>query len=218
MVVNLINIRLIDETGMAKADLDNITNAVQYYSAFVAKAWDLGALTVVSGGTALKGEWIIYITERKRKTGAAGYHTFENQTPVAYCSLKASGRLYGHYIKPLIIKGKQIHGAFYTSGLVTVICHELAEMLCDPKIETISAQDSLGRTWLVEVCDHVFGSYQNYVVNGNNCILPDATTPNFYKLGAAGPYDLFGAATAPFTMTPKGYAYYKDSTGKLVKI
>ena len=213
-----ITIRLINDASIAPKDFDTITQAVQHFVPLVATAWNIPDVIVVNGGTPATGDWLIYATEKNRVTGAAGYHKTQAGVPIAYCSPRAAGRLFGTYVKALIIKGKQLHPGLYTPGLVTVLCHEIAEMLCDPQVATISPVDSKGRHWLVEVCDHCFGSYSNIVVNATNCVLPDVTTPSFYNPTGTTPFSILGACPAPFTMTPKGYAYYKDDKGMLVKI
>ena len=213
-----ITIRLINDAVIASKDFDTITQAVQHFVPLVTTAWNIADVTVVNGGTPVAGDWLVYATEKNRHTGAGGYHETKAGIPVAYCSPKASGRLFGTYLKPLVIKGKQIHGAFYAAGLVTVLCHEIAEMLCDPQIATVSPVDNKGRPWLVEVCDHCFGSYTTFSVGPVNCVLPDVTTPSFYNLNGVAPFSILEACPAPFTMTPKGYAYYKNESGVLIKI
>ncbi len=211
-------VRIIDETNQTTVDLSTLTTAVKYFVPLVTKAWDLPEVDIQLGGTPAKGDWIIYLTERKRVTGATGFHRFENGVPVAYCSPRAAYRLFGRVYKALVIRGKQISPARYSEGLITTICHELAEMLCDPQISTVSSQDALGRNWLVEVCDHVFASYLIYNSLGVTCVLPDVTTPSFYNIKGVAPYSLNKAVNAPFTMTRKGYGYYRTSTGALMKI
>ena len=174
-------INLINDNELSAEDFGNLVSAVEYFVPLVTKAWGIQPFTINANAPINAGDWVVRITEQNRHQGAAGYHDVVNGSPIAFCSLKASGRVYGTYIKPLVIKGKQITPALYTPGLVTTVCHEIAEMLCDPQIKSISAKDTQGRTWLIEVCDHVFGSYQNYTVNGKNCILPDVTTPAFYE-------------------------------------
>jgi hypothetical protein len=211
------NICLVNDVNISDADMKTLVKAVQGFCDKVTAAWKQSAVTVTT--TTTPGAWLIHLTETKRVTGALGYHTVEGGLPVAYISFKAVvSKLWGKYYKPLVIKGKTIRGATYTAGLVSVICHEVAEMLCDPVIATLSAKDSQGRQWLVEVCDHCYGSNDLVTVDGNVCIIPDVTTPAFYDLKAKGPYTLYNAVTAPFTMTAKGYGYYKDASGKLVKI
>ena len=211
-------IRIINDAQIAESDFNKIVKAVKYFVPKVTSAWGMASVNIEANGTPVAGDWLVYATESRRKVGAAGYHGVLNGSPVAYCSPKASGRLFGTYIKALTVKGKLIHKALFSPGLVSVICHEVAEMLCDPYIQTMSAKDPQGRNWLIEVCDHVFGSYEVFVSDGTNCVLPDVTTPAFYNLQASGPYSIFNALVAPFVMTPKGYAYWMDSTGKLQKV
>ena len=214
-MTNPITIRLINDCGVTAADFDTVTKAVQYFVPLVTKAWNISPVTVVSGGTPVAGDWLVYATEKNRAVGAAGYHKTIAGVPVAYCSLKAvGGKIFGLYHRAMVVKGKTVRAATYSSGLVTVLCHEIAEMLCDPQIATLSPQDKPGRQWLVEVCDHVFGSYSML----GTSVLPDVTTPSFYNQLGVGPYSIFHAATAPFTMTPTGYGYWKDSKGILNKI
>lgn len=214
----MITLRLINDNAVTDADFQTLAKGVEEFVPLVTNAWKIKEVSVVAGGTPVDGDWLIYITEKNRHLGAAGYHDTLNGYPVAYCSPKASGRLFGTYIKPLVVKGKTIHGSIITSGLITTICHEIAEMLCDPYIKTVSSTDAKGRKWLVEVADHAFGSFKVITVNGKNLVLPDITTPAFYDLNAAAPYSIFNACIAPFVMTPKGYAYYMDANGKLVKV
>lgn len=211
-------IRLINDNELSDADLANVTAAVSHFVPLVAKAWNQPAMSVVAGGTPAPGDWVVNITEKNRVAGAAGYHDDVNGVPTAFCSLRASGRIYGTYLKPMVYKGNLVHPAIYTSGLVTVICHELAEMIGDPLIQSYSKPDSQGREWLIEVCDHVFGSYSYYSVNGNICIIPDVTTPAFYQVGSKGPWSIFGGAPAAFTMTKSGYGFYKGTNGALERI
>ena len=210
-----ITIRLINDCGISDADFSTIADAVHHYVPLVANAWNIPNITVINGGTPVDGDWLVYATEKNRSLGALGYHTFKAGAPVAYCSLKAVGnKLWGLYHRAMVIKGKTIRQATYSAGLVTVLCHEIAEMICDPKIATLSAYDKLNRNWLIEVADHVYGSYFMYKAS----VLPDITTPSFYDLNGKAPFSLQSATNAPFTMTPKGYGYWKDATGKLVKI
>lgn len=211
-------IRLVNDSNISESNFNKIADAVKYYVPLVTKAWNIPMATVEVGGVVNDTDWLVYVTEKYRHTGASGYHTLKNGVPVAYCSPKAAGRLFGTYIKALVVKGKTIHGELYSPGLVSVICHEVAEMLVDPYITTISSEDFKGRKWLIEVCDHVFGSYQVYKSSGTNCVLPDITTPAFYDKNGVGPYSLFNATVAPFIMTKKGYAYWIDANGKLTKV
>lgn len=211
------NISLVDETGISSKDLLTMQEALQAYLPKVCPAWGITVPEVSL--EKIEGNFIVYLTERMRQTGATGFHRFENGLPVAYCSPKAAGRLYGHYSRPLIVKGKTLIPERYTEGLITTIAHEIMEALIDPQIKNFSALDSQGRAWLVEVCDHCFGSYIPITVFNQLCVLPDITDPNFYSLTAKAPYTINNAVKAPFTLTAKGYGYYHDpKTGLLRKL
>ena len=208
-------IQLINQSTVSDTDFKNVVAAMQAFVPMVAKAWNIPDVQVTTD----KGDWLVYITEQFRHLGAAGYHTLANGVPVAYISPKASGTsIYGKFWKAVTVKGKQLLPDRYTEGLVTVVAHEIAEMLCDPQIQTVSGVDFKGRKWLIEVCDHVFGVYQSITVNGQLCVIPDVTTPTFYDQHGQAPYDIFNTIQAPFIMSPKGYGYYYDLNNKLTKI
>lgn len=200
-----------------------LINASNDYVPKVSVLWGHEAYKVISGGTPVKGDWLVYLTERNRKSGA-GWHGVENGFPVAYCSPKAVGsRTFGHYVptkyNPITKKVRTLES--FTPGLITTICHELAEMIVDPFVNLrsqFSNPDSLGRPWLMEPCDHVFGIYRASNIDGRPCVFPDVTSPAYYNLKGTGPFSLYSAVTAPFTLTVKGYGYYKDATGKLIKL
>ena len=213
---------VLDSDILSPSDLQEVVAAVKYFVSLIKPA------TVVTT-TPTIGSDVVHITEKLRKIGASGYHISVNGIPTAECSPKASGRLYGHYTaplttRPLIIKGKtiiksvQVHGALYTSGLITVVCHEIAEMLADGNIATFTAPDSKGREFLLEPCDWVFGTYLVHTINGKVCVFPNVALDAFSILGAPRPYDLIGAVSAPFALTPKGYAFYKGINGVLTKV
>ena len=212
----------IDSDVLSANDLNLITLAVQHFVPKITTAVGKPAVTVTTAPT--PGAWQVHLTEKNRHTGAAGYHVDENGTIAAYCSPRAAGRLWGHYTpalwtKPTIVKGKvvipakQIHGELYTPGLVTVICHEIAEMLSDENITNYTAPNAKGESWLLEVCDWVFGQYFHEVVGGQVCVYPNVALDNYHTLGAPAPYDLLGKVTAPFQLIKPAYAYKESPTG-----
>jgi hypothetical protein len=146
---------------------------------------------------------------------AYGYHELLNGQPIAYIlagSFKTAPL--GKFRKGLSFKGKVISQDRYQEGTAAIVFHEVIEMLIDPTITNISKPDSKGRTWLMEPADHVRGGlYKIVAKDGRDVIAPDWTLPAFYDLNAKGPYSYLNLATAPFTLTPTGYAYYKDATG-----
>ena len=179
--------------------------------------WKFGDIKI-SLDAPLATDWIVYITSRNRHTGAGGYHTVEHGVPVAYCLPNTAYNRFGTYRKAFIVKGKQVLPEFMRQGMLGVICHEVAEMLGDPLTKTLSAPDSKGRQWLREIADPVHGINYMKVINGKNCIFPDVVLPSFYDVNGKASYSVKNVLTAPFTLAPLGYGYYKDAAGKLVKV
>ena len=212
----------IDSDVLSPNDLNALVLAVQHFVPKITTAVGKPAVTITTAPT--QGAWVVHLTEKKRRSGAAGYHTDENGSIVAYCSPRAAGRLWGHYLpalwtKPTIVKGKvivparQIHGEQFTPGLITVVCHEIAEMLSDDNITTYTAPNAAGECWLLEVCDWVFGQYFQETVAGQLCVFPNVALDNYHALGATAPYDLLGKITAPFQLIKPAYAYKESPTG-----
>lgn len=180
--------------------------------------------------TPTPGAEVIHLTEDKRHIGASGYHILMNGIPTAYCSPSAAGRPYGYFnsgiIRATVVNGKvihpahQVHPALTTPGLITVVCHEIAEMLADGNIATYSAPDSKGNAWLLEPCDWVFGEYYEDTVDGNLCVFPNVALPAFTDVNNnVGPFDLIGLVKGPFQRSQHGYAYMLDkTTGKNVPV
>ena len=103
------------------------------------------------------------------------------------------------------------------TGLALTIAHEVAEIIADPHVKTLSAVDGFNRKWLVEIADHCAGSYLVFTdpTTKTNVVLPDVTTPNFYSLTGTTPFTMKNAVSSPFTLTPHGYGFYEVSPGVL---
>ena len=209
-------VQLVNQAGIADNDFHTLVTAVDYFGSVVTKAWGAPSLTVTTD----PGDWVIYVTDLHRQLGAAGYHTVIAEKPTGYVSPKGSGStLFGTFYPAKYLKSiKKTIAERYISGLVTVVCHELAEMICDPIIQTYSKPDSLGRSWLIEVGDHAFGNFFNKTFFNQVCVFPDITTPAFYDVKGKAPFSIANLLTAPFTMSAKGYGYYKGVNGVLVKL
>lgn len=218
---------LVTTDSIPEADLNNCVEALNRTLLKWCPKWNIE--TTVTTDPKVKSDMVISITDKNRHIGAYGYHDVIQGIPTSYCSPNAIGRTYGHYTpalvsKPFSLFGKVIrktrlvHGPIYTQGLVTVIIHEALEMLADAHIDVMKTAPD-GKKWLVEVCDHVSGVYGIENVNGNICVIPDATFPSYYDPKGVTPFDLFNTVLTPFAKTaPKFYAFYQDTTGKLVAI
>jgi len=218
---------LINEVGVSDADMGKIVIIAQYYADLVAKSWKCEPVIVSTTPTA--GAWNIYITERLRQRGSKGHHNVKNGLPFAWVSLASVlGKLYGEVtpeklIKAIVIGGKTIRAASirpakYADGLSTIVCHEMGEMMIDPMLETWSRPDSQGRSWLVEICSHIYGSYFTDTVNGQFCVFHDFTLPEYYDTEWTPNLSLKGSVSKPFQLTKTAYAYYVAPGGKWTKV
>lgn len=218
---------LVMTDSISQTDLNNCVEALNRTLLKWCPKWNIE--TTVTTDPKVKSDMVINITDKNLHTGAYGYHDVIQGIPTSFCSPSAIGRTYGHYTPALWSKSlhfgtklikpaRMIHDALYTQGLVTVIIHEALEMLADAHIDVLKTAPD-GKKWLVEVCDHVSGVYGTENVNGNICVIPDATFPSYYDPMGVAPFDLFNADLTSFAKTaPKFYAFYQDSSGKWVAV
>lgn len=114
----------------------------------------------------------------------------------------------------------QTSQAKYRQGIVTILIHELMEMVADAHIDQVSAPDSTNSCWLIEVADHVSGYYSVDILPDKTvCVIPVATLPSYYDLKGKRPFDTINASSTPFdTTSPTFYGYIKTILGAYVAI
>jgi hypothetical protein len=216
-------------TVFLKSDVESTTKLAQFEAAIAEFLKAFSPTTIISD-TFIDGDYVINITEQQRHTGAAAYHIFVNNVPIAICSPRAAGRDWGHFtpafwtapkkfLGKVIAPAKQLHPDLFTPGLITDICHELAEMLSDKDTITYTQDaDANGMKWLYEPCDWVFGTYWAKTVAGNVCVFPNVAYAKFGIKNSQGPWDLLGITKGPFqcpprtsTVHPYAYGIPKDA-------
>lgn len=185
--------------------------------------WPLPEVDVTT--VAEPGAWTAIISTKGRKLGADGYHNVTRAgIPFALIVPGSGINPYGTYrLGRLAYKiGSVLFPAraeYKRSGVLTVLVHEVVEMLVDPFLKTASKPDSKGRKWLIEVCStSVMGGYYMKKIAGKFCILPNISYPSAYDLDGVAPFDFMGVLKAPFTVTTKSYPYQITDEGKLIKI
>ena len=209
------------ETVFLKSDVEPASDLAWIESAVECFLAKLNPAVLVSTTQPTAGTVdVINITEQNRHVGASGYHVWLNGQAVAYCSPHASGRLAGYYSpatysKAITSFGKIIRPAKlrnperFTPGLITTVCHEIAEAIADRDVETYTMPDKDGVKWLLEPCDWVDGSYWTSQINGTPAVFPNVALPSFSDLAGQTPFDLCGIVKAPFTKkaTPDAYGW-----------
>lgn len=211
------------------SEIANIETKVAYFLSVLSPTTKIDTV-------AQPGDDVINITRLNRHTGAAGYHVLLNGVPTGFVYPDATRPIWGEYRpavrgrditatilgKRIVIRKGQIRSLErFTPGVITTICHEIAEMLADGDIATYTKPDWHGNQWLLEPADWVDGTYFTRTINGNLCVFPNVALPAFSDTtNKVGPYDIMGLVKAPFQpIMPHAYAYAKDpKTGGLVKI
>ena len=215
------NFCIVNESGLVPDEIKTLVLGATDHALRYAPAWKFDVVTVTTG-TPTTTDIPCYITTRARKTGANGYHNFEGGKPAIYVLPNTAYNRFGTWRKALIMKftGKLILPEYKREGTLTVLCHEIAEVLGDPLIKTLSTEDKNGHQWLVEIADPVVGFPYMKVINGHNCIFPDIAFPSFYDVNGLAPYSIANSPKAPFTIPDptKGYAYWKNKLGQLFKV
>lgn len=212
VVVNFVN----ESKTLSNDDANTIASSLNTFVSQVCHAWDIRNVTVSQSPERISSAWNVCVVDRfpNPMVKAYGYHEVLNGKPIAYIRAGSfSTAPLGRFRKGITIKGKVIRTDRMQEGTASVVFHEVVEMLVDPNINNISNPDGQGRKWLLEPADHVKGGLYRIPVGGTDVIAPDWTLPAFYDITSKGPYSYLNLATAPFTLTPQGYAYYKDANG-----
>ena len=223
---------LISEAGLSPSEMANTKLGLEDYLPELAP-WAFDKVEVSTAnftGDASKSDLFkdfamkVYITNRNAKTDIAGFHDIENGKPVAYVKPGTTYSRFGYYHPPVAERKRlgiitvQAKPATMKMGMFGVLVHEVCEALGNPLRNTFSIPDGLNRQWYREITDHVHGNDFMKVINGVNCVFPDTALPNFYTLNGTTNLSVKANLTKSFTLTPKGYGFYKGVDGKLVKI
>ena len=172
-----------------------------------------------------------YNVDGSRSLVATMNHLPTDGTPTAYISpATLLNKIYGYYApatysRAFTILGKVVrpsklrNSARYREGVVTVLVHELMEILIDQNIDKFSAPDKLQQRWLIEVADHVSGYLSIDRFAGLTCVIPAGTFPNYYLLDSQGEWDSTASTVSPFdTTSPSFYGFAVDSKGVQIPI
>jgi hypothetical protein len=227
-------ILLVNEVGLSDKDLNTIAEGVERHANKVAQAYKLEPVETIAltysgnfeaspSAAAYRNTPKVFLTERQNKPlkpyerpPLAWRSTDYYNVPISYASLRASVKPFGVYKKPFILKGRQINPARMRSGLISVVAHEVSEMIVSPLMDNFTLPDSAGKSWRVEVCDPVLGAYYYEAVDGVDCVFPDFVLPSFWDVKASGPYSYLGTAKAPMVWARGSYAWFKTGVSRLL--
>ena len=219
-----IKLALINDGGVPDDVMAVYKTVLEVQIAELKTKWPLPEVDVIT--TAEPGAWTAIISTKGRKLGADGYHNVTRAgIPFALIVPGSGINPYGTYrLGRLAYKSGSVlfpaRAEYKRSGVLTVLVHEVIEMLVDPFLKTRTEQaDPQGRRWLIEVCStSVMGGYYMKKIAGQLCILPNFSYPSAYDSQGVAPFDYMGVLKKPWTVTARSYPYQLTDEGKLVKI
>jgi hypothetical protein len=98
-------------------------------------------------------------------------------------------------------------------ALSSVLSHEILELMVDRFVDAVVLLDNgdgTGTLYALEDCDPVEA---DFYTDANGVQLSNCVTPAWFdRKNTAGPFDLAGNLTAPFTLTPSGYVITRPVT------
>jgi hypothetical protein len=227
-------LHLVNSGAITNEELSITRDAVQDFTNIATKYWPAPSVSLVTSGTvSIPDAKNIYITDDKINAKALGYHVANpvaafispKMNRVTTLSLRRRLNLLGTVREHpgLNVKNKVIIAAkptLFIPGMISVICHEIVEMLADPNLDNWKVMPD-GSSVLVEVGDHANAFHFKAVITStikgkvvtNKVCFPDFTLPSFYDAKGVAPFSYTGAVTAPFTFLHGCYAYILGKDG-----
>lgn len=186
-------------TILQDTDLTIITSAIIKSLVDFCNAWQLQPVVVVSIGknkTPPPGGMKVYIIDNPDVPGAYGYHTIENNIPLAKV-----------FVRTIQQGGGAILYSPTTSlSVAQVISHEVFEMLADTICNAWWLTGSGTAFYAAEVCDPVQGNVVPIVIGGKTVGTSDYILPAWSNSQATtGPYNKLNTLRAPMTVDRRGY-------------
>lgn len=204
-----VHVGLVDDTGQVANDLPTLAGALsEQIAADFAPIWKVRAsVGAYTAATLPAGCWAVHIQTKLDDPGALGYHTDENNQPLAYVEL--------------------------TSDYTVTVSHEVLEMLADPwgnrlhRAELPAGVDlnfaMFGLTsarsyvhYLLEVCDPCERTV--YTVGGEQ--LSDFLLPGWYRTSPSDhlAYSRASGCTAPRQVADGGYVSFGVPSGEWFQV
>lgn len=213
-------INLVNEVSLTDAQMQTILAGLTKHGAKVASKYGLGT-PVLSYGAYTPMPTIL-LTERLPKNfvlpsgakRALAYRVVEDGLPTVYASLRQLGifgKIFGRYRK---LATREI----MANGYITVLAHELSEMLVAPLLDQFTLPDSAGKSWRKEVCDPVLGAYYAENINGQMCVFPDFVLKPFWDYNGIAPYSYLGSKVGPMIWKVGTYAWFRSAVVRLLRV
>lgn len=140
--------------------------------------------------------------------GALGYHDVD-----------PAGNPYGRcFVEPVLDNGGLVLDVGKAGvSLSTLAGHEADELAIDEYCGLTAVGPDGQSAYPVEACDGVQSDFYYVSALGHRIAMTNALGPNWFGVGAPGPYDVMRKCKAPFAIRPGGYSVvYTQSGGQQV--
>jgi len=198
--VNIVN----QSTVVTDAEVAKIVSGLNMTLPAFLRDWKLATLPggIVSTIAALPtgdANVNVIIMDTTDIPGTAGYRTLYNGTPTVKVFAKTI----------LTAGGAILYENTRTKTTVSQsVCHEVLEALIDPECRNWTMNPSTGTLYACEVADAVDGNVKVVrLPDGTRVTVSDWILPAWYDVqNTVGPYNSLDTLSAPFTLSPGGYA------------
>ena len=183
-------------TELADTQLITMAQVGQAYLNLVAAAWGLDEPTVVSGEDGQAPSDFVVTLSDETDSGVLGYHA----DPSVPNSVICVGEILGY-------GGGVFQAEGVNPAVVTVLCHELAEMLVDP-LATMWEPRGDGTFVALEVCDPCQETFFELL----GASVPDFVLPGWFLRSGVGKVDYLGRCKQG-SLSSGGYMVIKAADG-----
>jgi len=189
-------------TVVNSTNLTNMVKAINMLLTSLSTDWGLAATQLVVGTGNRYPNNTILLQDLTDDPGALGYHYEDN------------GKVIGKVFAKTIINygGVVLYRDNYTFTVAQCVSHELFEMIGNQQINKWYL-DNYGIFWAGELCDPVESNLVVYTLPGNIKVgLSDYVLPSWFSPDIiTRPFNKLNTLTAPFRLSPGGYAIIIDN-------
>lgn len=193
-------------TVVTDAEVKTMTDACHKFVPTLCHAWGYAVPAVHFAAKSTKvpaGGWVFNVVDTADVEGALAYHTEENDKVDGYVMAKTV----------LENGGVALYKDAQTSTVASALCHEIFEAIGDRYCNVWADDPSGNKQYSFENCDPVQDGIVTVTVDGHTVGLSNFILPSWFDTElVSGKVDYLGQLTAPFTITPGGYAVVRDLT------
>lgn len=155
------------------------------------RMWPMPVVYAASEASAPPGSWVIGVMDDPDQADALGWHWEQN------------GVIFGRvFVKPVLDNGGDaLHKPL---SVASVLSHEVLETFVDPSCNRMAQMDD-NTAIAIEVADPVESDSYKIRIAGQDIMVSDFVTENWFDPESDGPFDYMRLCAQPFQLRPGGY-------------